>query len=309
MNVGKLRALVSSNWLRTAISEGKKLTVLEAAWTKNDAGYTSYLDMHIPSAQYYNMWKGVTPSLVRPRDMPSPRIFEEYAQELGIEQDSQVIIYDKGVGFFSSRLWYTFKVFGHEDISVLDGGMLYWLNQGFPTESGKPHKVKPSTYQVKGMEKSYLKTFEEMKGNKENNNFQILDVRSPGAFSGTEQEPSDSTVAALTSAGFEAPDEMIAGHMHRAKNIPNSTFINPETNCFQSAENLLHYINGAGIDLEKPLAVHCYNGVSACLVPVALSQLKEPTQLSIYVGSWTEYGQQATEDDIEPVPDKPALGG
>jgi hypothetical protein len=42
-------------------------------------------------------------------------------------------------------------------------------------------------------------------------------------------------------------------------------------------------INGAGIDLEKPLAVHCYNGVSACLVPVALSQLKEPTQLSIYV--------------------------
>lgn len=56
------------------------------------------------------MWSGVTPTLLMPRSLPDPKLFEEYAQKKGINSDSEIIIYDRGAMFFAARLWFTFKV-------------------------------------------------------------------------------------------------------------------------------------------------------------------------------------------------------
>jgi thiosulfate/3-mercaptopyruvate sulfurtransferase len=102
---------------------------------------------HIPTAQHLDLTKCVHPTPTLPNNIPEKECFEEYVQSLGVNRDSHVVIYDRGTYFSSARAWWLFRMFGHDNVSVLDGGIgHYGLNAEATFSSGEeaPEAVRES---------------------------------------------------------------------------------------------------------------------------------------------------------------------
>ena len=140
--------LVRVGWLRQQMLNGtKNLRVIDGSWhlpmTKRNAK-KEYEEKRIPGAVLFDVDECSDKSSPYPHMLPSPEEFGEYVQKLGIRNDTHVVVYDRNekFGLFSApRVWWTFRVFGHDLVSVVDGGLPKWCEEGFPTESGPLKKL------------------------------------------------------------------------------------------------------------------------------------------------------------------------
>ena len=135
--------LVSTNWLYKNIND-KNLVILDCSWhmpVEKRNGREEFNKMHIKNAYFFDIDKISDIKTNLPHMLPSKRKFEEKIRKFGVNQNSSIVVYDiKGI-FSSPRVWWLFKLFGHNKVYVLDGGLKKWLREKKPV-SNKISKIK-----------------------------------------------------------------------------------------------------------------------------------------------------------------------
>ncbi|KAG9471980.1 thiosulfate sulfurtransferase-like [Eleutherodactylus coqui] len=274
------RALVSARWLSGALKAKRApaLRVLDTTWYSpggKDAR-KEFAERHIPEASFFDLEQCKNQQSPYEMMLPSESKFAKYAGELGICNDSHVVVYDSNNSgmLFAPRLWWMFRVFGHNNVSVLDGGLVNWMKQGLPVTSEMAH-VTPETLQVT-LNRSLLKSFEDIQENISSKRFQLVDARSEARFRGPEPK---------------AGEDIEPGHIPGSVNLPFSNFLTKDG--YEKPEHEIRQLfEKQGIDLMKPMTATCRRGVTACHLALA-SFLLGKEDVSIYDGAWSEWFHRA----------------
>lgn len=282
--IGKVSALVTARWLHNAILNGspKNLRVLDSSWhmpeTKR-SGKNEYDEKHIPGASFFDIDECCDKMSPYSHMLPDIKHFEQYAGNLGIDAGTHVVVYDNSpnFGFFSApRVWWMFRVFGHNSVSVLDGGFTKWQSDGLPTTSDVSQPAKTIFHGL--YQPQMVKSFDDMVANLSEKSFQVVDARGEGRFMGTLPEPRE---------GIES------GHIKGSKNIPYKCIVNQDKGALLDDESLKRMFSQT-IDLSGNVVASCGSGVSACCLAFAAFQCGK--EIPVYDGSWTEFYLRSTKD-------------
>lgn len=267
-------ALVSTEWLAAHL-EAPDVRVVDASQslpTEDRDARAAYEARHIPGAVFFDIDEIADSENPLPHMLPSPEKFASLVSRLGLGDGHRIIVYDSAGLYSAGRAWWMFRVFGHDDIAVLDGGLPKWLREGRPTESGKPMPGERKF--TSSMNTLIVRDLEHMKENLESRREQVLDSRSAGRFAGTEPEPRPG---------------LRSGHIPGSLNLPHTDILDPDTGTVRSADELHARVTEAGIDLDKPVITTCGTGVTAAALALALYLLGH-SDVAVYDGSWTEWG-------------------
>lgn len=207
-----------------------------------------------------------------PCTSPSPTIFEEACRNLGINSNSKIIVYDNKGIHSSPRVWWLFKLMGHDNISVLNGGLPAWKAKGLPT-SKEYHNNGTLGNFTTNFNEALIKTFEAIVLNESTNKFLVVDARPKNRFSSTVPEPR---------LGIRS------GQIFGSINIPFSKVLD---GIYYKSSNELEIILKPILEQEKPVIFSCGSGITACIIMLATYSITNNT-LSLYDGSWTEYAQR-----------------
>lgn len=293
----RVSPLVTTGWLSKVLTPGSQgIRVLDGSWympTSEGDAHKDYLEKHIPGAALFDSEKVSDLTSPYSHTVPHPRLFGDYVGKLGITNDTHVIVYDnhKEYGMFSSpRVWWIMRLFGHHRVSVLEGGLPKWISEGHPTTHEVP-QIEKTEYNV-NFQPQLLKKFEDMMQNLKTKKFQVMDARSRARFAGTVEEPRKG---------------LKLGHIPNSKNIPFMDLLDPETRQMKPPEELKKIFAEGGIDLTKPLTATCGSGITACIISLG-AFLSGKEDVSVFDGSWEEYAQRASSEDIVSAPQGPAGG-
>lgn len=268
-------ALVSTEWLASHL-KAPDLRIVDASWYlpfMNRDGKKEYAERHIPGAVYFDIDDIADTDSSLPHMLPSPEKFASRMRRLGIGDGNRVVVYDGSDNHLSApRAWWMFRVFGHTDVAVLNGGLKKWLAEGRPVEDLPP--LPRERHFTARRNDLLVRDAEQIRANLASKREQVVDARSKGRFEGTEPEPR---------AGLRG------GHIPGSRNLPATALTDPKTGLFKDAVELKVLFQDAGVDLSRPVVTSCGSGVSACSLSLALHLLGH-RQVAVYDGSWTEWG-------------------
>nr|XP_061805426.1 thiosulfate sulfurtransferase-like [Nerophis lumbriciformis] len=283
----QFNAVVSAQWLADAIKSGlvgSKIRVLDASWylpiTKRDAR-AEFAEKHIPGSSFFDLIKSSDESSPYCFTLPKSDHFSRFVGELGIGNDTHVVVYDAhDFGSYTApRVWWMFRQFGHSSVSVLDGGMKNWLEEGHPVT---PEQVKPERRHFQATPNpGWVTTYEEVLDNIGTKKFQVVDTRPAGRYRGIEPEPIEGT---------------LPGHFPGAVNLPFTSFLQTSGK-FLVKEDLFSQFKEAGFNLDQPLMATCSCGVTACFAILVAHLLGHPG-VRLYDGSWSEWFNKASPENI-----------
>ena len=230
---------------------------------------------HIPNARFFDINKISEQSSNLPHMLPSESFFSKMVGKLGINNDDTVVAYDNSIFFSSARAWWMFKIFGHKNLKIIDGGFKAWKDQGGPLES-KKNVFKNTTYIS---QKVNYKLYDNLDNIMEDlNNYRnkvIIDARGEERFLGQVEEPRP---------------KVRSGHIPSSLNIPISSLIDKKTNCFKSTSEINQIFIDIGItNKDAELVMTCGSGVTACGLAIAANSLGFKN-VKVYDGSWSEWG-------------------
>ena len=269
-------ALVSAEWLAKNL-KAPDLRVVDATWyLPNDGrnGIESYKSRHIPGAVFFDIDEISDTQSDLPHMLPSAEQFAAEATNLGLGDGAKIVVYDANGGFMAAcRVWWMFRVFGHENVAVLDGGLPSWLAQGFPVDDQNTPVQQGSFTASKN--DAMVRNIDQLMTNLESRDQLVVDVRSPGRFKGTEPEPRAS---------------LRGGRIPESVNVPIPMIMDPKKSfTIRTPEEIQSNLDSAGVDLSKPIIASCGSGVTACVVNFGL-YLMGHENVAVYDGSWTEWG-------------------
>jgi len=270
-------AIVSAGWLLEHLPD-PRVRVLDASWylsaMKRDPR-RDFREGHIPGAQLFRIDDASDASSLLPHTLPSAARFGEVVTRLGISSSDHVIVYDaSGTNFSAPRGWWMFRAFGHDAVSVLDGGFAAWSAVGGAIETGDPAAVPRGAFHA-ALRPGMVRTAAEVRLAQQEGRAQVVDMRSRGRFEGSEPEPRPG---------------LRAGHIPGSRNVPFASFVN-ERGLIRSAAELRKLMEQAGIDLARPMIASCGSGVTACSLLLALDVIGV-AGAALYDGSWSEWGQR-----------------
>ena len=267
------RILVSTKWLAKRL-ENAEVRVLDASWYlpgMDRNPIIEYEKRHIPNARFFDIDDISDNRSDLPHMVPPIEKFMSKVRKLGVGDGHQVIVYD-GLGMFSAaRVWWLFKMMGHKNIAVLDGGLPKWISDGFPVND-KPPVIRDRHMMVDQIS-SYGKEVTQVAAASKLGDHEIVDARSPGRFRGEENEPRKG---------------LRKGHIPNSKNVFFKSLLN-EDQTLKNTTELKRVFYSAGVDMTKPVITTCGSGVSAAVLNLGL-ELIGKTDHSLYDGSWTEWG-------------------
>lgn len=272
MSAEKSRFVVSADWVEKNLG-APGFRIVDASFylpaQKRNAA-EEYAAGHIPGAVLFDHDAIADHSTDLPHMVPAPDVFAEAVGRMGISETDTIVIYD-GIGMFASpRAWWLFRAMGAENVFVLDGGFDGWTREGRPVTSDLPEPA-PATFRT-SFDPSRVTSLDQMKAIVGEGRIQIADARSAGRFAGTDPEPR---------AGLRS------GHMPGAKSMPVTQLT--EGGRLKSLPELKAAIEGAGIDLARPVVTSCGSGITAAIITLSLASLGHDDN-SLYDGSWTEWG-------------------
>jgi len=266
--MSRATSLVSTEWVQENLSNNSVVFV------EVDEDTTLYEKGHIEGAITFHWREDLQDGLIR--DLISKEKFEALLSKNGISNGSTVVLYGGNNNWFATYAFWYFKIYGHQDVRLIDGGRKLWELKGLPLVTEVPSPT-ATRYVAKERDNSIRAFRDQVIASIGIKN--IVDVRSPAEFSGELAAP-----AHLPQEGGQ-----IKGHIPSAKNIPWSKAAN-EDGTFRSNEELSDLYKAAGVDFAKETIAYCRIGERSAFSWFVLHELLDLQSVTNYDGSWTEYG-------------------
>jgi thiosulfate/3-mercaptopyruvate sulfurtransferase len=260
--------LVTTQWAE------ENLDTPGVVFAEVDEDTTAYDGGHIRGAVKFD-WRKDLQDGVR-RDFVSKEGFEKLLSEKGISNDDRVILYGGNNNWFAAYAYWYFKLYGHENVQLLDGGRKKWELDGRELNSDEV-KRDATSYKAKDQDLSLRAFRDEVVQSIGAKNF--VDVRSPDEFSGK----------LLAPAHLPQEQSQVPGHIPGALNVPWAKVAN-EDGTFKSEDEIKELYKDEGIDDGKGTIAYCRIGERSSIAWFALHELLGYEDVKNYDGSWTEYG-------------------
>ena len=213
------------------------------------------------------------------RDVIDQPELEQLLGGLGIDRDTTIVLYGDRDNWFAAYAYWYLKLYGHPDVRIVDGGRAKWIAEGrelttdTPTPSAKTYVASARNDEIR----AYLP---QVLGWLENDQYALVDVRSPGEFRGE----------LLAPPGYEQEGAQRAGHIPGAESVPWASAVNAEDSTFKSVEELRELYVGKGITEDHEVVAYCRIGERSAQSWFVLHELLGYKNVRNYDGSWSEYG-------------------
>jgi thiosulfate/3-mercaptopyruvate sulfurtransferase len=240
-----------------------------------DVDTTAYEQSHIPGAVGWN-WTSQLADGVR-RDIASRKDFSALLSRSGIGPDTTIVLYGDNNNWFAAWAYWQLKLYGHEDVRILNGGRKYWLDNGLPLTTDVP-SYEESGYQLPEPDFSLRAFRDDIMPRLGDQDFALVDVRSPAEFNGEVIAPPGMTETAQR-----------AGHIPGASSIPWAQTVR-EDGTFKSADELRELYAAKGVTADKDVIAYCRIGERSSHSWFVLHELLGFERVRNYDGSWTEWG-------------------
>jgi len=268
--------LVSTDWLAQHM-RAPDIRIVDASWylpaEERDAK-AEYAAAHIPGAVFFDIDEIAADDTDLPHMLPLPAKFASRVMKLGLGDGVRIVVYDGWGVRSAARVWWTFRVMGHEDVVVLDGGLPKWIAEGRATTDRAPD-LRERHFTVR-VAHDLVRDRSQVARALESRREQIVDARPAARFRGEMPEPRPG---------------LKAGHMPGALSVPMSEMIAPD-GTMKSKAALTEVFETAGVDIKHPIVTSCGSGITASVLALALARLGR-WRTAVYDGSWAEWG--ATE--------------
>jgi len=268
------QVLVSTEWLAEHLND-PDVRVIDATFHLADTGLDAraeYEARHIPGAVFFDFADIADPDHELDYMLPGAEVFAEKVGALGLGDGKKIVAYDS-IGLFSAaRAWWMFRLFGYDNVAILNGGLPKWLAEGRPTEAGVA-KPTPVTFTPHARPELVVR-WQDVLAALDKPDLQLADARTPNRWSGEIEERYPGTRR---------------GHIPRSVNVFWEDLVNPDKTV-RSTEELRGLFVAQGIDPDKPVITTCGLGVTACMLALAL-HMSGNDQWAVYDGSWNEWGR------------------
>jgi len=266
--------IVSVEWLKAHLDD-PNIVVVDATVHLADTGrdaQAEYSVEHIPGALFFDLTIIADPDNPLPRKVPPKDLFARKVGALGISNESHVIAYDTPGLYSAARVWWLFRLYGYDNVSILDGGLNAWNVAGMPTESGSvtaaPARFEPG--ETRNLLALWPEVLEESRGGG-----QILDARAPGRFAGTE---------------VDRYPGVRMGHIPHSMNLYWADLLDPESRCLLPTSELRKRFTHAELTFDDQITLSCGSGLTACILALGLHLIGKD-DWRVYDGSWDEWGR------------------
>ncbi len=240
-----------------------------------DVDTQAYEMGHIPGAVAFN-WQTQLQDSVR-RDIISKEDLEQLLSSLGIRNDHTIVLYGDNNNWFAAYAFWLLKVYGHEDVRIMDGGRKKWIAEGREITTEVP-SYPPSQYQAKTPDYTLRAFFPQVMESLGKPEVALVDVRSPQEFTGELLAPPGLMETAQR-----------GGHIPGARNIPWAQAVR-EDGTFKSPEELRALYETLGVTPDKQVITYCRIGERSSHTWFVLKYLLGYPNVRNYDGSWTEWG-------------------
>ncbi len=267
-----MNPLVSVSWLSQNLN-APNLVVLDVSLESNIANIkVEFPGIQIKGARYFDLKRNFSDLESRlPNTLPNPKYFSLACRNLGINNNSTIVVYDN-IGIYASpRVWWMFKSMGHKNIAVLDGGLPLWKNKNYPTESIQNRVLPEGDFKAKFNPNLLKKAFKIIE-NITSKEAILVDARSNGRFFGLIPE---------------TRKNLKSGHIPNAINLPFLDVL--KDGKFISTNEISDIFKKLKID-KRPKIFTCGSGLTACILILASTLISEDNHF-LYDGSWSEWGQ------------------
>ncbi|WP_205413094.1 sulfurtransferase [Austwickia chelonae] len=274
--------IVDISWLSSHLRDDD-LVLLDASIPPNDPR-----GQRIPGARRFDLehdFSDDDSSL--PHSMPSPEAFTERARKLGISTESTVIVYDIHELYSAARAWWMFHAMGHPRIAVLDGGLDAWINAGHDLEPIPDEQEIPEGNFTARPRPGAIIDADTMTVLLQDPACAVVDARSHGRFTGVDAEPRPG---------------LRSGHMPGATNLP---YLATQQDGLMKPAAELRSMMDEATEGHPNVAFSCGSGVTACVTALAACVAGyDPGLVSVYDGSWTEWGDPQYGHPVVTGPEK-----
>jgi thiosulfate/3-mercaptopyruvate sulfurtransferase len=261
--------LVSTEWVaQHATDTGVRVVEVDVDMTAYDQG-------HVPGAAGWNWTTELCDTLVR--DIVPTRKLEELLGKTGIDNKTAIVLYGDNNNWFAAWAFWQLKIYGHEDVRIMDGGRKKWLAEGRDLSTETP-SFPGTTYKAGAPDFSLRAFLPEVQQAMTGKKAALVDVRSPDEFTGK----------ILAPPGLPETCQR-GGHIPGAKSIPWGKNCNDD-GTFKSFDELKALYAAQGISGDQPVIAYCRIGERSSLTWFALKYLLGFQNVKNYDGSWTEWG-------------------
>ena len=251
------------------------LVIIDASWhmpAESRNAYEEYLAEHIPGAIFFDIDEITDTKSGLPHMLPPPEKFSSRMRSMGIGDGSRIVVYDSAGLFSAARVWWTFRVMGVDDVSVLNGGLPKWKREGRPLESGPP-RSRTARHFTARRNLDLVRDVSDIKALLKDRSAEIVDARAADRFAGKAPEPRPG---------------LRSGHIPGSHNLPYAKLLNKD-GTFKTGPEIERLFEEAGVDLTKPVVASCGSGITASVLALGLAEIGH-RRAAVYDGSWSEWG-------------------
>jgi len=253
---------------------------VDASWHLNSPRnpYEEFATQHISGAQYINIDDCSDKGNSLPHMIPSEAQFSEYISDLGISNDNHVVLYGQQGAVSAARIWWMFRLFGHDKVSIVNGGLPAWRAAGGTIESGSSSKPERADFKAK-LNPNHLMSADQVLQIVNTGAAQIMDARSLARFYCDAPEPRPG---------------LPGGHIPGSLCLPFTNLVQSDDVLkFKSLNDMKDVMMDSGLILGSNVVLTCGSGVTAAVLYFSLHLLGiDIDKLALYDGSWTEWASR-----------------